>query len=622
MEERDLKRRVASGCLNGFIRYMRPDYLMGWVHREICHELDEFLYNIIEKKSPRLIITMPPRSGKSTIISHNFPAYVLGKFPKLSIIATSYSADLAARNNRDVQRIIDSSGYRELFPGSRLAGRNVRTDSQGNWQRNSDIFEIVGSGGSYRSAGIGGGITGMGGECVLEGTTISTPGGLRAIESLRVGDEVYSYNLERREVEKSEVEGKFGGESEERVKFYTPYGTSLEMTRTHKVWVNGEWVEAGELRPGQALRKLDKHGYTQVQTVDSVGKRVGLRRVYDIQVSGNNNYFANGFLVHNCLIIDDPVKNREEADSLTLREKVWDWYTSTFYTRLAPGGGIVIIQTRWHMDDLVGRLLEMKAQGEGDDWRVINFPAVAERDEEFRKMGEALHPERYDLEQLMRIKRTVGLRDWSALYQQQPIPDGGQIFRKEWINYWTTAPRSFDRLILSWDMAFKSNLDSDFVVGQVWGKKGGDYYLMDQARGRWSFTETVEVFKRLANRWPGAVEKLVEDKANGPAVMDYLKRKVSGIIAVTPEGGKTSRAYAITPVWESGNVYIPSAGVCPWSVDFELELLQFPAAANDDQVDAMTQALNRLLNKDRSLEIVSTGPRMTADVSWGGMMLS
>ena len=205
------------------------------------------------------------------------------------------------------------------------------------------------------------------------------------------------------------------------------------------------------------------------------------------------------------LIIDDPFKDRAEADSPTIRRKVWDWYTSTLYTRLAPGGGILLINTRWHMDDLSGRLLEAERRGEGDAWRVVNFPAIATEDEPHRKCGEALHPERYPLEQLEGIRRAVGAREWEALYQQHPTPDGGSIFRAEWLRFWypKDLPLRFEKLVLSWDMTFKEGDDTDYVVGQAWGKSGADFYLLDQVRRRMGFTETLAAFRALADKWPG-----------------------------------------------------------------------------------------------------------------------
>lgn len=452
-----LKLSLARQTLLGFILYTFPEYVAGWVHEEICQKLDDFLDAVKRKESPRLMLTMPPRSGKSEIVSRRFPAYTLGRYPDMSIIATSYSADLASRNNRDVQRVMDDKSYRDLFPNSSLYGKNIRSVSQGIYLRNSDIFEIVGHKGVYKSAGVGGGITGMGGDI---------------------------------------------------------------------------------------------------------------------------------------LIVDDVFKDRSEADSPTIRNKVYNWYTSTLYTRLSPGGGILIIMTRWHTDDLCGRLLEKDKDAK--NWEVIEYPAIATHDEPHRKKGEALHPERYDLEQLLQIKSDIGSRDWEALYQQKPTVDGGTVFKKEWFKYWNVLPSRFDTMITSWDMTFKGTDGTDYVVGQVWGRKGADCYLIDQVRKRMSFTETLHEFIKLSNKYPKALKKLVEDKANGSAVIDTLKNTVQGITPIEPDGGKVSRAYAVTPMLEAGNVYIPSPLVCPWIEDYITELINFPVVAHDDQVDATTQALREL----------------------------
>lgn len=453
-----LQEGLARASLIAFILATMPNYKMGWVHEEVCMELDKFLQAVIDQQSPRLMLTMPPRHGKSEIASRRFPAYALGRYPDLSIIATSYASDLAARMNRDVQRIIDDDAYGKLFPETQLYGKNVRTAAQGTYIRNSDIFEIVGHKGVYRSSGVGGGITGMGADIA---------------------------------------------------------------------------------------------------------------------------------------IIDDPFKDRMSADSPTIRQNIWEWYTSVLYTRLAPGGGIIVINTRWHTDDLTGRLLSEEASGDGDKWRIVNFPAIAETDERHRRRGEALHEERYPLDQLLKIKAAIGTRDWEALYQQHPTPEGGAIFREDWLKFWLPkdVPQHFDSMVLSWDMTFKEGADTDFVVGQTWGRKGGDFYLLDQVRGRWGFTETMEQFKNLAARYPQASRKLVEDKANGPAVIDSLRHHIPGIIPVQPDGSKTARAHAVTAFFEAGNVYIPSPSVCPWVRDYVTELTQFPSVAHDDQVDATTQAI-------------------------------
>lgn len=437
---------------------------MGWVHERICRELELFLDAVERKASPRLMLNMPPRHGKSELATRRFPAYVFGRRPDFSIISASYGAELASRMNRDVQRIMDSENYAAIFPGTKLSGKTNRENVNGNYLRNADMFEIVSHGGSYRGSGVGGGITGMGGDI---------------------------------------------------------------------------------------------------------------------------------------LIIDDPIKDRAEADSPAIRAKIWDWYTSTLYTRLAPGGGILLIQTRWHMDDLAGRLLEAERTDGADAWRCLNFPAIATEDEEARKRGEALHPERYTLQQLWAIRAALGSRDWEALYQQRPMPDSGTIFKRDWLRYWQPKdlPKKFDKLLISWDMSFKDSDDADFVVGQVWGRQGADCYLLDQLRARMGFTATLAAFASLAEKWPAAHEKLVEDKANGPAVIDSLKRRLMGIIPIEPEGGKAARAHAVSPLFEAGNVYLPETSLFPWVKEFVAELLQFPASAHDDQVDAMTQALRRLMSR-------------------------
>lgn len=446
--------RAARQSLAWFARVQNEFYSLGWVHQTICDELDQFLEQVDRGESPRLMIAMPPRHGKSQLASRFFPAYALGRYPDASIISTSYSADLANAFNRDVQRIIDSPRYRRVFPNTQLG--TGRTGAV----RQSDRFEIVGHQGVYRSAGVGGGITGMGG---------------------------------------------------------------------------------------------------------------------------------------NILLVDDAFKDRAEASSATIRNSVWDWYTSTLYTRLAPGGGIVVIGTRWHTDDLMGRLLAADARGEGDHWKVIEFPAIAEHDEPHRKCGEALHPERYPLEALERIKRAIGSRDWEALYQQHPVPDGGSTFKAEWIKHWSasTLP-AMDTVIESWDMTFKGSDASDFVVGQVWGKKGADFFLLDQARGRWDFVHTLSMVRLLSQNHPKAWTKLVEEKANGAAVMSTLHSTVGGFVPIVPKESKEARAFAITPLFESGNVYLPPLETDWVHRDLIPELMQFPSGAHDDQVDAMTQALTYL----------------------------
>jgi predicted phage terminase large subunit-like protein len=287
-------------------------------------------------------------------------------------------------------------------------------------------------------------------------------------------------------------------------------------------------------------------------------------------------------------IIDDPIKNREEANSPTYRERIWDWYRSTFYTRREKGAKILLILTRWNEDDLAGRLLELqKNDPRADQWRVICFPAVFEGRDEYthpeddRKVGDALWPSEYSLEDLNRIKASLGSYEWASLYQQHPTPQGGGIFMTSWWGFYDYGelPGRFDEIIQSWDMTFKDAATSDFVVGQVWGRAEERYYLLDQVRDRLDFPGTIRAVTSLSRKWPDAALKLVEDKANGPAVISMLKRELSGLVPVEPQGSKEARAYAVSALVEAGNVFLPSRAA--WLDDFITEAASFPNGRND-----------------------------------------
>jgi predicted phage terminase large subunit-like protein len=300
------------------------------------------------------------------------------------------------------------------------------------------------------------------------------------------------------------------------------------------------------------------------------------------------------------LIIDDPVKNETQAFSQTFRDRTWDWYQSTAYTRLEPGGAIILIMTRWHEDDLAGRILAT-AENSGEPWRVLSFPAIAEdHDVLGRQPGEALWPDRYGLEALAQIQEAVGSYWWSALYQQRPSLPEGNLFRREWWRFWRELP-DFEEAIQSWDATFSETSDGSYVVGQVWGKLGRDRYLVDQMRGRWSFTQTLDAIRELSRRWPKARIRLVENKANGPAIMSTLQREIGGFVAIEPSGSKEARASSVTPEVEGGNVFLPDPTIPghEWVRDFISEWATFPRGPNDDQVDAGTQALRRWAGSTR-----------------------
>lgn len=290
------------------------------------------------------------------------------------------------------------------------------------------------------------------------------------------------------------------------------------------------------------------------------------------------------------IIIDDPVKSREEAESQAYRDRVWDWYTDDLYTRLEPGGAIILIMTRWHADDLAGRIL---ASDDAPSWEVVRLPAEAEADDPLgRPLGAALCPDRYDLDALADRRRVLGAYSYGALYGQRPSPAEGGILRRGWWRRYHEQPATFDEVVQSWDCTFKDTRASDFVCGQVWGRRGADVFLLDLVVGRMDIVATIAAVRTMTARWPAASAKYIEDRANGPAVITLLSREVPGLIPVDPQGGKAARAHAAAPYVEAGNVWLPQHAAF---VDgFIEECAAFPNAAHDDQVDAFSQAMIRL----------------------------
>lgn len=335
--------------------------------------------------------------------------------------------------------------------------------------------------------------------------------------------------------------------------------------------------------------------------------QAGEDRAQDWRLKNGSSYTAVGVggsftgRAVDLLIIDDPVKSAEDAKSKRSRELVWDWWQSVALTRLAPGAGVMVIMTRWHTDDLAGRL---KAEG----WPVLNIPAIAEQgpDEDplGRNVGDWLESVRgRTAAQWEATRKALSDYFWRALYQGSPVAVTGKILDPA--NLQVVQSESVLRLdagmpgvvwapqldvVTSWDLSFTGNVGSDYVVGQVWGSAGGSYYLLDQVRGQWSFTDTLEMVRQVAQRWPQARTHLVEQAANGAALIDMLG-KTSGlhITPVTPRGSKELRALAVQPLLAAGHVRVMSGA--DWLPALYDELDQFPSGPNDDQVDALTQAL-------------------------------
>lgn len=431
-----------------FVEASKPRYLAGWVHKDICVRLEQFEQDVVAGKSPRLMLFMPPRHGKSQIASIDFPAWYLGRNPTHEVIACSYSASLAMNFSRKVRAQLRTPEYTAVFPQCQL---DPEVQAAEGWQTTE--------GGGYLPAGVSGPITGKGAHV---------------------------------------------------------------------------------------------------------------------------------------LVIDDPVKNREEAESANQQEVIYDWYTSTAYTRLAPGGGILVIMTRWHDMDLAGKLLQASKEG-GDKWEVVCYPAIATEDEQYRLAGEALHPDRYPIEALHRIRNALGPRDWEALYQQNPVSNEGDYFKRSEMKFYQPEDIADKRLsyYAAWDFAVGKKESNDYSVGVVVGVDLEDnVYVVDVWRGRWQSNELVEKILDLYEKWKPSIvglEKGLIEMSIGPFLEKRIgERKLWEMYIEELRPGrrdKVARARAIQGRLQQGKVFFPADG--PFTHTLIAEMLRFPSGEHDDQVDAL-----------------------------------
>lgn len=295
----------------------------------------------------------------------------------------------------------------------------------------------------------------------------------------------------------------------------------------------------------------------------------------------------------NLLIIDDPIKTEEEANSKTTREKIWREWQSSISTRFEECCIVILIMTRWHQDDLAGRLLNSE-YGKPLPWKVINIPLEAEENDILgRQIGEPLWAERYGYEFIAERKQYT--RTFNSLYQGRPTAEEGNIIKREWWQYYTydrTFIDSIPFICLSVDATFKDTNTSDKVSIQVWGKKGANFYLIDRHNARMDFTTTLQSIRNMLNKYPKISLKIIEDKANGSAIINVMNKEIGGFVGINPLGGKESRAYAVTPYIEAGNVYLPRE---TYIQEFVEQCSDFPNGKNDDDVDAMTQAITKMI---------------------------
>ena len=425
-----------------------PNYQDTWFHETLAKTLQSSIEKVENGEDVRIIITTPPRNGKTEISTKKFPAFVLGKHPEWPIIVTSYSSELAVDFGFATRDIMQSASYQKIFT-SRL---RPDAKAKGKW--------LTDKNGGYTAAGAGGSITGKG---------------------FKIG------------------------------------------------------------------------------------------------------------------VIDDPFKNREEAASKTIRDSRWDWYRSTFYTRQEGATAIIVIMTRWHTDDLVGRLLKKQKEDEEngeenyDKWHLIEFPAIAIRDETFRDKGEALWPEKYPIEKLKKIETALGPYEFAALYQCNPITAENQEFKETWIKRkpWSEVELMNTRKFVTIDPGGK-DIENDFTgITRNYVDQLNNWYIKSM-RVHIDSMELINIIFKLHEE---GMEKIgIEETVYLKAVKPFFeiecrkRNKFPNVIPLKIHGrNKEVRIRGLIPRYSSGSIY-HIEGECK---DLEDEMVVFPKGANDDTIDSL-----------------------------------
>lgn len=833
-------RELCRRRLLPFIQRFRPQYSAGWVHADICRRLERFVEQIEQKKSPRLLLMMPVRHGKSEICSRHFPPWLFGKHPEWEIIAASGAQNLAlsfSRYGRDVMR---DPAYSVIFPETRL---DPSTQSVENWNTTK--------GGGYLAAGIGSMITGRGSHCFPAGVRVSTPSGYVNIEHLKPGDKVLGYDNNTNRLVETYVKATKTSLRDDLVRVRTVAGRSVVCTGDHPFYVDGAgYVEAKvlgvgagllvsrvpELRSGEAVgskvvpevfprnsqglcglavqflrqivqktawrvqeivaarsqgqlllegvfgsapccekpeampgvqrpsagawqgqerevllgrvsevgisektgrhrvpglfdkvssslkhyavllvgvfkrrafrayawgRQLELQRRSELQSLvphgslDGVGKRwfslrgvrrngepcgsshqsstsgqpggeldhlvsdvswqppqvakdtvslveearIGYVEVHDIQVEGTSNFFAEEILVHNCLIIDDPVRDAQAADSATIRDNVWEWYMSTAYTRLAPGGGVLGIMTTWNEDDWAGRIQQVMRTGDGDMFEIVRYPAINDIGDEYllpndsieqfpegsdipegarllRLHNSALHPNRYPLEELKKKKANyVALgqkRWWDALFQQNPLPEDGDYFTPSMFNYYSTQPARADlHIYQAWDFAISTDQKNDYTVGTTIGvDHRGSVYVLDVRRFKSGDSIIIaDTIVDYAKEYDPVLIGFEDGQIWRTLEAQFLRscennRAYPSYEVLKPLTDKLVRASPLRGQMQAGKVFFDTNA--HWFGPLYQEFLRFGAGGvHDDQVDSLSWAIRLTLSRAAPKRVIN-----------------
>jgi len=454
----DIRREQCRRSLRRFAYKVKTDFMEGLPQKRLI----QVLTDVYHGKLDRVIVSMPPRHGKSLMVSQIFPCWVLGNRPKTQIIQTGYSHDISLEQSRHARDLFVSEECREVFPHiyytpQRASQNRIPVEKQAAHEWGTL------QGGRYYSVGVGGGLTGRGAD-------------------------------------------------------------------------------------------------------------IG--------------------------IIDDPVKNREEAESATVREKVWNWYCSTFYTRLSPTGAVILVMTRWHPDDLAGRLLKQMAEGEGEKWELVELQA------EQGNGKEALWPERWPLNKLHQIKKAIGQREYTALYMQKPTLQGGNIFHIQGVTEIDIKDFPDTRYARMWDLASsekqRTKGDPDFTVGALGTVIKRDdldhLYIKDLQIMQKEKPARDAIIRKTAEQDGASV--IIGVEANGGYKDAYvdIRHALAGkriVMKVISSRDKVVRASPLEPLFEQGHIFVPRGAW--WLPRFYQEFADFPSTAHDDVVDAVTTVYHYFL---------------------------
>jgi len=598
-----------------FIKYLwqnRSKPFIDGIHIDkICGVIDESLQDFSNGISTYLALKVPYRHSKSTIASEYLPCNFIGKHPDLEVMVVGYAAGLVRTFSRHSKKVMLDEKYYDLYPDVKLSEDEQSMDEWG----------IDGKVGKVHWIGLDGTITGKGGSCFPAGTMVYALVGAVDIADLHrmtTKPLVLSFNHKTNTLEWKKIIASNERMSNELVRITTVGERIVTATTDHPFFTeeNG-YVLAGSLKVGQKIRcgalysvprvrenEIEKKAQDSLLAEDTVSvvERISTKEnpVYDIQVEGNHNFFANEILVHNCVIVDDFFKGREEAESVIIRDKVWDAIANNVITRLAEPSLMIILATPWHVDDPFGRIQEkMKVDVDFPAFREIKFPA-----KDISYHTGYLWPERFSETWYKAQFASKTPYEVSSILQCDPVVAGGNLLKTDKVTYYTESPTDI-QYSRGWDLAStqvnRLSQNPDYTVGirlgvrwtksQVEGESIPELYVDDMIRGRWEASQRKKIIRDTA-MGDGCIPVAVEGYGAYKDAYTELVQTLHGLRTVKKSqlpGDKVTKARPLEVAFLAGNVHLKKA---PWNDDFLYEVGLFPGGKHDDVEDSMCVALD------------------------------